>query len=61
MSQQDFIIDFGWRQMTREREKRATLKPLYEIFKGLQPRLGISQKSYSFISKECECTKKTGK
>ncbi len=34
--------DFGWRQMVREREKRATLEPLYKIAKQLLPMLGIS-------------------
>lgn len=37
--------DFGWRQMAREREKRATLEPLYRIAKALLPRLGISQQN----------------
>jgi len=35
--------DFRWRQMTREREKRVKLEPLYCIAKGLLPKLGISQ------------------
>nr|WP_258086873.1 Tn3 family transposase [Xenorhabdus bovienii] len=42
--------DFGWRQMAREREKRATLKPLYEIFKVLHPRLGISQQNLLYYA-----------
>lgn len=43
--------DFGWRQMAREREKRATLKPLYEIFKVLQPRgWGISQQNLLYYA-----------
>ena len=29
--------DFGWRQMAREREKRATLEPLHSIAKVLLP------------------------
>ena len=34
--------DFGWRQMVREREKRAKLGPLYRIAKALLPKLSIS-------------------
>jgi hypothetical protein len=34
--------DFGWRQMVREREKRAKLVPLYRIAKALLPKLSIS-------------------
>jgi hypothetical protein len=37
--------NFGWRQMAREREKRATLEPLHRIAKALLPRLGISQQN----------------
>ncbi|MGH1506556.1 Tn3 family transposase [Ralstonia solanacearum] len=42
--------DFGWRQMVREREKRATLQPLYEIAKTLLPRLGISQQNVLYYA-----------
>jgi hypothetical protein len=35
--------DFGWRQMARERGKRALLKPLHQIAKALLPKLGVSQ------------------
>uniref|UniRef100_UPI001F01227C Tn3 family transposase n=1 Tax=Xenorhabdus sp. Sc-CR9 TaxID=2584468 RepID=UPI001F01227C len=42
--------DFGWRQMAREREKRTTLKPLYNIFRVLEPRLGISQQSLRYYA-----------
>jgi len=31
--------NFGWRQMTREREKRITLEPLHGIAKALLPKL----------------------
>ena len=37
--------DFGWRQMAREREKRAMLEPLHRIAKGLLPKLGVSQQN----------------
>lgn len=37
--------DFGARQMTREREKRARLEPLYIAAKQLLPRLAISQQN----------------
>jgi TnpA family transposase len=37
--------DFGWRQMVREREKRATLEPLYRAAKALLPKLEISQQN----------------
>jgi len=36
---------FGWRQMAQEREKRATLEPLYRIAKTLLPTLAISQQN----------------
>lgn len=42
--------DFGWRQMVREREKRATLQPLHEIAKTLLPRLGISQQNVLYYA-----------
>lgn len=37
--------DFGWRQMVRERAKRATLEPLYRAAKTLLPKLEISQQN----------------
>jgi TnpA family transposase len=37
--------DFGWQQMVREREKRATLGPIYRIAKKLLPELGVSQQN----------------
>ncbi len=37
--------DFGWRQMAREREKRARLEPLYRAAKKLLPQLAISQQN----------------
>ncbi|TPG87753.1 Tn3 family transposase [Pseudomonas caspiana] len=37
--------DFRWRQMAREREKRATLAPLHRIAKRLLPKLGISKQN----------------
>jgi TnpA family transposase len=42
--------DFGWRQMAREREKRATLEPLHRIAKALLPKLGISQKNLLYYA-----------
>ena len=42
--------DFGWRQMAREREKRATLEPLHRIAKALLPRLGISQQNMLYYA-----------
>jgi len=39
--------NFGWRQMAREREKRATLEPLYLIARQLLPALGVSQQNLS--------------
>ncbi len=41
---------FGWRQMAREREKRATLKPLHRIAKALLPKLGISQQNLLYYA-----------
>lgn len=42
--------NFGWRQMIREREKRATLEPLHAITKALLPRLGISQQNLLYYA-----------
>ena len=42
--------DFGWRQMIREREKRATLAPLHAIAKTLLPKLGISQQNLRYYA-----------
>jgi Transposase and inactivated derivatives, TnpA family len=42
--------NFGWRQMTREREKRATLEPLHGIAKALLPKLGISQQNLLYYA-----------
>ncbi|CAH2898047.1 MAG: Transposase [uncultured Paraburkholderia sp.] len=42
--------DFGWRQMAREREKRATLQPLHEIARTLLPRLDISQQNVLYYA-----------
>jgi Domain of unknown function (DUF4158)/Tn3 transposase DDE domain len=42
--------DFGWRQMAREHEKRATLEPLQEIAKALLPKLGISQQNLLYYA-----------
>ena len=42
--------DFGWRQMAREREKRATLEPLYRIAKTLLPTLGVSQQNLHYYA-----------
>jgi uncharacterized protein YukE len=40
--------DFRWRQMAREREKRALLDPVYQIAKALVPTLGISQQNLRY-------------
>ena len=37
--------DFRWRQMVREREKRAKLEPLHRIAKALLPKLDISHQN----------------
>ena len=42
--------DFGWRQMAREREKRATLEPLHRIAKALLPKLGVSQQNLLYYA-----------
>ena len=42
--------NFGWRQMAREREKRATLEPLHGIAKALLPKLGISQQNLLYYA-----------
>ena len=42
--------DFGWRQMAREREKRARLEPLYRIAKALLPKLAISQQNLLYYA-----------
>lgn len=42
--------DFRWRQMVREREKRAGLEPLYRIAKTLLPGLAISQQNLLYYA-----------
>jgi hypothetical protein len=42
--------DFGWRQMAREREKRAKLELLYRIAKDLLPKLSISQQNLHYYA-----------
>ena len=42
--------DFRWRQMAREREKRAILDPVYQIAKALVPKLGISQQNLRYYA-----------
>jgi hypothetical protein len=42
--------NFGWRQMVREREKRATLEPLHRIAKALLPKLGVSQQNLLYYA-----------
>ncbi len=42
--------DFGWRQMVRERDKRAKLEPLYRIAKTLLPKLAISQQNLRYYA-----------
>jgi TnpA family transposase len=42
--------DFGWRQMSREREKRTTLEPLHGIAKALLPKLSISQQNLMYYA-----------
>ncbi|MBR7551741.1 hypothetical protein KC220_24685, partial [Mycobacterium tuberculosis] len=45
--------DFGWRQMARERAKRATLEPLHGIAKALLPKLGVSQQNLPGTNRRC--------
>ncbi len=40
--------DVGWRQMAQERDKRATLEPLYRIAKTLLPTRGVSQQNLHY-------------
>jgi TnpA family transposase len=42
--------DFGWRQMAREREKRAKLELLYRIAKALLPKLAISRQNLLYYA-----------
>ncbi|MEB0134584.1 Tn3 family transposase [Actimicrobium sp. CCC2.4] len=42
--------NFGWRQMRREREKRALLAPLHAIAKTLLPKLGVSQQNLLYYA-----------
>ncbi len=42
--------DFGWRQMARERDKRARLEPLYRIAKTLLPKLAVSQQNLHYYA-----------
>lgn len=42
--------DFGWRQMIRERKKRALLEPLHQIAKALLPTLGVSQQNLLYYA-----------
>ena len=42
--------NFGWRQMIREREKRALLEPLHTIAKALLPKLGVSQQNLLYYA-----------
>ena len=46
----NYAKDFGWRQMAREREKRATLEPLHRIAKALLPKLGVSQQNLLYYA-----------
>jgi len=41
---------FGWRQMIREREKRALLEPLHRIVKALLPKLDVSQQNLLYYA-----------
>jgi len=41
---------FGWRQMIREREKRALLEPLHRIAKALLPKLDVSQQNLLYYA-----------
>ena len=41
---------FGWRQMIREREKRALLETLHRIAKALLPKLGVSQQNLLYYA-----------
>lgn len=42
--------DFRWRQMSREREKRNQLEPIYHKARQLLPELGISQQNLLYFA-----------
>lgn len=42
--------DFRWRQMSREREKRNQLEPIYQKARQLLPELGISQQNLLYFA-----------
>jgi TnpA family transposase len=42
--------NFGWRQMVREREKRAKLETIYQIAKNLLPSLAISKQNILYYA-----------
>ncbi|WP_148245201.1 Tn3 family transposase [Enterobacter asburiae] len=42
--------DFRWRQMSRERDKRGQLAPLYQMARKLLPGLGISQQNLLYFA-----------
>lgn len=42
--------DFRWRQMSRERDKRSQLAPLYQVARQLLPGLGISQQNLLYFA-----------
>jgi len=41
---------FGYQMMVLERQKRATLEPLYRLATGLLPTLGISQQNHNYYA-----------
>jgi TnpA family transposase len=41
---------FGYQMMVMERQKRATLEPLYRLAKALLPRLGVSQQNLNYYA-----------
>ena len=41
---------FGYRMMVMERQKRATLTPLYHSAKALLPKLDISQQNIAYYA-----------
>lgn len=42
--------DFRWRQMSRERDKRSQLAPLYQVARKILPGLGISQQNLLYFA-----------
>ncbi len=50
---------FGYKMMVLEREKRATLQPLYQLAKALLPKLAISQQNFHYYASLATITRST--